>query len=103
MVEHSKGRHAQSVAIADELIRENGDQLSYYLAQVMAFTGKLDEAFFWLERAKLSGDSEVASGFREPLFTALYDDPRWLLFWRSINRSPEQMASVEFDIAIPNQ
>jgi adenylate cyclase len=103
LVDHAKGRHAQSDAIVEELIGDYGDQLSYYLAQLMAFTGKLDEAFFWLERAKLSGDSEVASGLREPLFTALYDDPRWLLFWRSIDRSPEQMASVEFDIAIPNQ
>ena len=102
MVDHAKGRPAQSETLLDELIGEYGDQLAYYFAQIMAFRGELDEAFFWLERAKLSGDSEVTSGIREPLFKGLYNDPRWPLFWESIGRSPEQMASVKFNIEIPD-
>jgi hypothetical protein len=37
----------------------------------------------------------------QPLFANLYDDPRWALFLESIDRSPEQLAAIEFNITLP--
>ena len=36
-----------------------------------------------------------------PLFDNLHSDPRWLPFLESIGKSPEQLAAIEFDVALP--
>jgi len=31
----------------------------------------------------------------------LHDDPRWLPFLREIGKAPEQLAKIEFKVALP--
>jgi hypothetical protein len=35
------------------------------------------------------------------LFANIHDDPRWLPFLKSIGKSPEQLAAIEFEVRLP--
>jgi hypothetical protein len=35
------------------------------------------------------------------LFANIHDDPRWLPFINSIGHSPEQLAAIDFEVALP--
>jgi hypothetical protein len=37
----------------------------------------------------------------ENLFDKIHADPRWLAFLRKIGKAPEQLAKIEFKVALP--
>ena len=37
----------------------------------------------------------------EHLFDKIHADPRWLTFLRKLGKAPEQLAKIEFKVALP--
>jgi TolB-like protein/Tfp pilus assembly protein PilF len=101
MVYHAQGERVASQQMLNEIIRKHGEQLSYYVAMVKAFQGDIDGAFEWLESAKIAGDHELPNVINEPLFANLHSDPRWQPFLATINKSPEQLAMIDFKASLP--
>ena len=94
------GRMAESDAALAEFIEKYEQIWPYYIAVALAYRGEADRAFEWLDKA-VQYNSHLGSITTEPRFANLHDDPRWLSFLESIGRSPEQLAAIEFKIALP--
>lgn len=102
MAWHALGKQVESDAALAELIAKDESSWAYNIAYVLAFRGETDRAFEWLDRALAYRDPGLTDIAVEPLFASLHTDPRWLTFLRSIERAPEQLAAIEFDVARPH-
>lgn len=101
MAYHALGRAAESDAALAELIEKHEQGFAYDIAYVLAFRGEADRAFEWLDKAVRYRDPGLARVFMEPAFDNIHDDPRWRPFLESIGKSPEQLAAIEFNLALP--
>ena len=71
------------------------------VAMIYAWSGQIDEAFGWLERAESFDIGAVQRLYLSPFLYNLRGDPRWNELLRRIERHPEQLARIEFDPDIP--
>lgn len=101
MAHHALGEDSKSNELLIELIDKYGEKIAYYIAQILSFNGDLDGAFEWLEKARLAGDGELRSAISEPLFANLHTDDRWLFFLEKMGQSPQQLASIVFEVKLP--
>ena len=98
MAYHALGRKADSDAALAALIAKYERDWSYNVAYVYAFRGEADKAFEFLDKAVEYGDGGLAEIVKENLFDNIRSDPRWLPFLRKIDRAPEQLAKIEFNV-----
>jgi hypothetical protein len=83
------------------LIAKWEKQSSYNIAYVYAFRGEADKAFAWLDKAVEYSDPGLGQIIAENLFDKIHADPRWLPFLRMTGNAPEQLAKIEFKVALP--
>jgi TolB-like protein/Flp pilus assembly protein TadD len=102
MIYHDLGQDSESDAALAALIDQYGQGWAYNIAYVLAYRGDIDQTFEWLEKAVETKDGGLSEILTEKLFSNLYDDPRWLPFLRQINYAPEQLAEIQFNVALPN-
>jgi len=102
MALHALGQTAASDAILVELIEKYEQEAAYNIAYVLAFRGEADQAFEWLNKAAAYHDPGLSRITSEPLFANIHDDPRWLPFLKSLGKSPEQLAAIEFKVTLPD-
>ncbi len=98
---HALGRIDESEDALQALIEDYGEEWGSSVAYVLAYRGDADRAFEWLGKAKENNDSGLSEIAAEPAFDKLRSDPRWLPFLESINKAPEQLATIEFSVAPP--
>jgi len=101
MIYHVLRRKAESDATLAELISKYESDSAYNIAYVFAVRGEADQAFEWLDKAIASNDPGITEIAVEPLFASLHDDPRWMPFVRKVGRAPEQLAAIDFEVALP--
>jgi len=77
LVQHARGRAAESAAAMRELTRKYADGAAYQIAEGHAYRGDADQAFEWIERAYRQRDAGLASMKIDPLFRDLRADRRW--------------------------
>jgi tetratricopeptide (TPR) repeat protein len=102
MAYHALGRRAESNAALAELIARYETAATYNIAGVHAFCGEADRAFDCLEKERTNGGAFVEIVV-DPLFSNLYDDPRWVPFLRQIGKAPEQLAKISFRVTPPKR
>ena len=73
----------------------------YNIAYVMAWRGETDRAFEFLETAVKEKDPGLSDVAIESLFASLQRDRRWLPFLHRIGKDPEQLAKIDFRVALP--
>ena len=76
-VHHALGDASAADDTVEELIERYGAENPSSVAQVKAYRGEIDEAFFWLERAYEARDSGLSGVLNNPWLRNLHDDPRW--------------------------
>ena len=103
MTYHAQGEVEMSDRLVDELVGEYGEAIAFYLAAIFAFRHDNDDAFSWLEKAKLAGDPEISNVHNEPLLNNLHIDPRWLPFLDSVGQSKEDLAAITLIFDLPGQ
>jgi len=91
---------AASNAALNDLIEKHEHDTAYNIAYVFAFREEADKAFEWLQKAVAYNDTGLSEIVTETLFDNIRSDNRWLAFLESIGKSPEQLAAIEFDIAV---
>ncbi len=101
MAYHALGDLVAADAALEELIEKFEQYASYNIAYVLAFRGESDRAFEWLNRAVDYKDPGLVGIVTQSLFVNLESDRRWLPFLESIGKSPEQLAVIEFKVALP--
>ncbi|UCC15183.1 MAG: tetratricopeptide repeat protein [Gammaproteobacteria bacterium] len=102
MAYHALGQTAESDAALAELIEKWEQDAAYNIAYVFAYRGETDLAFEWLDKAVLYNDPGLIDIATTPEFDNIHGDPRWLPFLESIGMAPEQLAAIEFEVAIPD-
>ena len=95
------GKPEQSSAALEELIEKYAFNSAYNIAYVHAFRGDNDRAFEWLDKAAKFNDSGFTQLTYQPEFAGLHDDPRWRPYLQSAGISPDQLAAIDFDVALP--
>ena len=68
---------------------------------IYAWSGEIDSAFGWLERAESVDIGAVQRLYLSPFLYNLRGDPRWNELLYRIERHPEQLAKIQFDPDIP--
>jgi tetratricopeptide (TPR) repeat protein len=101
MAYHALGRKADSDAALAALIAKYEKDGPSTIAYVYAFRGEADKAFEWLDKAVEYGDTGLGEIVPETLFDKIHNDPRWLAFLRKVGKAPEQLAKIEFKVALP--
>jgi len=101
MAYHALGRKADSDSAMAALIAKYEKDAPYNIAYVHAYRGEADKAFAWLDKAVEYGDPGIGEIVTESLFDKIHADPRWLSLLRKVGKAPEQLAKIEFKVALP--
>ncbi len=101
MAYHALGRKNDSDAALAALIAKYEKDAPSNIAYVYAYRGEADKAFEWLDKAVEYADPGLCEITTEKLFDKTHADPRWLAFLRRIGKAPEQLAKIEFNVALP--
>lgn len=96
---YSQGRIDAFSQHLEELDDLAADQWPSELAHVYAWSGDVDTAFEWLQKA-VQGRGWVDVGSK--LLVSLHDDPRWMQLLESMGHSPDQLAAIAFQVNLPN-
>ena len=94
MAWHDLEDASQAQAFLGELIDEWGEDSPRIVARTLAWLGRRDQAFEWLERVNKIEMLQVAFN---PLFADLHDDPRWLALLERVEMDPQRLAELEFN------
>ena len=101
MVYHALGRFSESKAALSNLETNWARDAAYNIAYVYAYCGNADRAFWWLDKAVEYHDTGVTQVPAQNLFDNIRSDPRWLKFLRRVGEAPEQLAKINFHVALP--
>jgi len=71
-----------------ELIALHAREASAQIAHAYASRGDVENAFAWLERAKIERDPGIMQAVRDPNFRSLHPDPRWKEIMRWLGLEP---------------
>ena len=103
MAYHALGRSTEADRALGELIAKDARNAAYNIAYVYAFRRQADKAFEWLDKTIEYQDPGLSFIVSEKLFDNIRNDPRWLPFLRRIGKAPEQLARIEFKVALPKE
>ena len=98
---HALGRQDEYRARLAELIEGWGAEWPSEVAHVYAFAGNTDAAFAWLDKAVAKNEAGLTEGFLLPFYSSVHTDLRWAVFLERVGSSPEQLDTVEFEVALP--
>lgn len=85
-----------------ELLRryESGEKRwASQIARIHAYTGEIDAAFAWIERARTEGMLDVAPNSIH--FRNLQGDPRWSALMTELGLTPDAIEEIGFTVRIP--
>jgi len=98
---HALGRQTEYDNRLAELIDRWGQEWPSEVAQVHAFTGDVDGAFVWLNKAIAQNEDGLTEQFLQPLYAPIRADPRWTQFLEHAGHSPAVLDSIEFAVTLP--
>lgn len=101
MAYHAVGESEDSDAVLAEAIEKYGVDWAVNIASVYAYRGEPEKAFQWLEKALAYRDPGLIEITSDPEFASLHTDPRWSELLGKIGISPEQLAAISFEVALP--
>ena len=91
------GRQEEFEASFKELQETWGE---YHVGSVYAYTGEINLAYEWLNRALDMGRSLLRIA-HDPFFSKMRMDPRWPGVLERMGVSPEQLEALDFEVTLP--
>ena len=85
MAQHDLGRPHESQVALETLIAGSAADAAFNVAEVHAWRGDPDQAFAWLERARIQGDSGLPWIKADPLLRKIHGDPRFNELLKKLN------------------
>jgi TolB-like protein len=99
IVLHALSRATDAAEALTKLMTQSNKQ---YLSYVLAYRGDADRVFEAFRDIRLLRESiSSLPAHIEPLYTNLYDDPRWHPYLESIGQAPSQLEVIEFSVRLP--
>lgn len=77
-------RDDEAEPLLQQMMKEDGADAAFQLAEILAHDGQAGEAFAWLERARRQRDPGLSALLGNPLLENLHADPRWADLLRSL-------------------
>ncbi|MGK7313042.1 MAG: tetratricopeptide repeat protein [Candidatus Longimicrobiales bacterium M2_2A_002] len=102
-VYHALNRTDESDAALAELMARHEEDAAFNIAYALAYRGEVDRAFEWLDKAVEYEDPGLSEIFVYPQFDALKHDPRWKDLLDRLDKSPEDLAAIEFEVDLPGR
>lgn len=102
LVYHALEQAAESDAALEELIDKHAQDAAMYIASILAFRNETEPAFAWLKRTEGMNSPDLIGVNVSPLFASLYHDPRWQDYLERLGYSEAQLASISFDVKMPD-
>lgn len=96
------GEPDQSDQYLAKLLEGYGEEWAFNVAYVFASRGDNDMAFELLSTAVQNNDTGLSEIVATPEFGNIHSDPRWQPFLQSIGKAPQQLASISFDVVLPD-
>jgi TolB-like protein/Tfp pilus assembly protein PilF len=84
IVYHALGRNKEADDKLAELIKSDGDDAAYQVAEIYAYRNEKDKAFAWLERAYKQRDGGCADIIGDPLMRNIVKDLRYAAFMKKM-------------------
>jgi serine/threonine-protein kinase len=84
MAAHLAGDRASVQRMLDALVAEGAHTSAYQIGEVLAWCGRRDDAFAWLQRAVAQRDAGVQYLGYDPVLRPLHDDPRYPRMLREV-------------------
>ena len=100
LIHHALGQAAEADAALAKLIEKHEQDSPAWIAFVLAFRGETDRSFVWLNKAAQNNDPELTTLIGGG-FANIHDDPRWPPFLERIGKAPTQLATLEFEVIVP--
>lgn len=88
------GRSDEAEAALDALVDSWGNGKPLVVAETLAYMGRVDPAFDWMERALPEYSALLRTEYRKPFYAPLHDDPRWQELLNRLGLAPEQVARI---------
>ena len=85
MAQHDLSRPRESQVALEALIAGSSTDAAFNIAEVHAWRGDPDQAFPWLERARIQGDSGLPWIKPDPLLRKVHGDPRWATLLKKLS------------------
>ena len=98
---HDLGRQEQFETTFRELREKQGSDFPGAAAYVYAWIGDADAAFEYLDKEFRLDRTSLSREVRYPAFNSLHNDPRWPALLQKLGMSPEQLADIDFRVALP--
>jgi len=103
LIYHLLDQPEESNAALEELADSHADDAASGVALVHAFRNETELAFAWLTRAEANNSTDLTGVNVGPLlFRNLHDDPRWHGLLERLGLSEARLASIRFDVKIPD-
>jgi len=99
LAKHDLGKKAEFQVEFEKI--QQMDDVNYTVAAIHAWVGNAEAALELLEKGVTEDPRTFVGMYQEPLFRSLHQDPRWIEILNKTGRSPEQLASINFDIPMP--
>ena len=96
MAYHDLGRATESDEALHRLKEVYSNEAASYIAEIHAWRGEVDEAFYWLERAIEERQYMWGSLVFDPAFKKLHGHPRWPAIRAALGRSEEQIKRIQY-------
>ena len=100
LAHHALGNEERYSELLQELIEGWGGRWPSEVAQVYAWTGDVDAAFEWLDKAIEISEAGLRVQHTSPLYSRIKGDERWTEFRRRSKSSDSLLDAIEFSIDV---
>ena len=91
---HSAMKHqTEAQAALNKMIQENQNDAAFQIAEVYAFRGESEPAFYWLNRAYDQRDGGLAQVLGDPLLKKIESDPRYPALLKKLHLPTDRLVS----------
>jgi serine/threonine-protein kinase len=85
IIYYALGKMNEADKKLEELIKSNGNDAAFQIAEIYAYRNEKDKAFEWLERAYKQRDGGLTNITGDPLLRQIVKDPRYAAFMKKMN------------------
>jgi len=98
---YALGRQQEYQVKLAELSERWGNDWPSEVAHVHAFSGDVESAFKWLDKANKQNEDGLSEQFLLPFYQSLHKDKRWADFLQQVGSSPAQLGAIKFEVTLP--
>jgi len=85
------------------MMKYGESKFPYDIASVWAYRKDDEKIAEWIRKTINHKDNDIGDPAMDPLFSYVLQDPLWMNLMQALGKSPAQLASIKFDVVIPER